>query len=244
MLQYSEDKMSNTVIDNEPAGVEKEGWLHWLKRNFFALIIFLLVMAIVVGLFIFSHRYPEKIAAFENWGYLGAFLLSIITTATVILPFPGIVLLFAMGAAFNPIFIGLAAGVGGTIGEMTAYLLGYSGRGVMKNIRFYKQSVLWLKKWGSLTVFVFAATPLPFDVLGIGAGALRFPVWKFLIACWAGKTIIYVAMAFAGDWGWEAFLTGRLLSSPVAISVLSALGALALLVLALFLERWAWKRGR
>ena len=92
-------------------------------------------------------------------------------------------------------------------------------------------------------VFVFATTPLPFDILGIGAGVLRFPVWKFLLACWAGKTIIYMAMAFAGAWGWQSFLSGTLLTLPPVITVLAALGVLVLLLLALFLEWWAWKRG-
>ena len=234
--------MSNTFVENKPAGVN-EKVLKWVKQNFLALLVFVLVLAIVIGIFVYSNRYPEKITAFENWGYLGAFLLSMLTTATVILPFPGIVLLFAMGATFNPAFIGLAAGVGGTIGEMTSYLLGYSGRGVVKNIKFYDQAVLWLKKWGSLTVFVFATTPLPFDILGIGAGVLRFPVWKFLIACWAGKTIIYLAMAFAGKWGWHSFLSGTLLTLPAVIAILAALVVLGLLLLALFLEQWAWKRG-
>jgi VWFA-related protein len=43
---------------------------------------------------------------------------------------PGLVVLIPMGAAFNPFFIGLAAGVGGAMGEMTAYMAGYGGRGM------------------------------------------------------------------------------------------------------------------
>ncbi len=203
-----------------------------------------LVVAIVVSLFLYFYRYPEKIEQFENLGYLGAFLISLITNATVILPFPGILLFFAMGAAFNPLFVGLSAGIGGTIGEMTAYLLGYSGRGVVKNIWFYDQAVQWLRKWGSLTVFVFALTPLPFDVLGIGAGILRFPFWKFFVACLFGKTILYIVMAGMGALGWEAFITGRLLDSPVLIIVLAVLGVLALLAVAFAIKKWMWKRDR
>jgi len=210
--------MNNTNIHHKPAA-SKPG--NWLKRNSISLSVFFLVVAIVVSLFIYFSRYPEKIDQFENWGYFGAFLISLITNATVILPFPGIVLFFPMGAAFNPFLIGLSAGVGGTIGEMTAYLLGYSGRGVIRNVGFYDQAVQWLKKWGSLTVFVFALTPLPFDVLGIGAGILRFPFWKFFIACLLGKIILYIVMAGMGALGWEAFIAGRLLPSPISITILA-----------------------
>ncbi len=233
--------MSNTNTHSKPA-VAKLG--SWLKRNYLFSLALFLVVAIIVALFLFAHRYPEKIEAFENWGYLGAFLISLITNATVILPFPGIVLLFAMGAAFNPLLVGLSAGIGGTIGEMTAYLLGYSGRRVVKNVWFYDKAVGWLRKWGSLTVFVFALTPLPFDVLGIGAGLLHFPFWKFFIACLFGKTILYILMALSGAWGWEAFLTGRLFTSPVTIVILAVLGALALLALALAIKKGIWKRDR
>ena len=215
-----------------------------MKTNYLSLLTLFLVVAIFVSLFLFFYRYPEKIEAFESLGYLGAFLICLITNATVILPFPGIVLIFALGAAFNPLLIGLAAGIGGTIGEMTAYLLGYSGRGVVKNVKFYDRAAQWLKRWGSLTVFVFAATPLPFDVLGIAAGLLRFPFWKFFIACLFGKTLIFIVMALAGAWGWEAFLTGTLFTSPVPIAILAVLGVLVLLALALIVENWTWKRGR
>ena len=126
---------------------------------------------------------------------------------------------------------------------MTAYLLGYSGRTVVENTRFYKQAVRWLNKWGSLTVFVFALTPLPFDVLGIAAGLLRFPLWKFFIAAWLGKTVLCIGLALAGAWGWETFITGGY-ASPVSVALLAALGALILLVLALAIENWTWKRGR
>ena len=234
--------MNSTNNQEKPTGVERG---NWLKRNYVSLLTLSLVLAIVVTLYVFYQRNPDKVAEFESYGYLGSFLICLVTNATVILPFPGIVVLFALGAAFNPCFIGLAAGIGGTIGEMTCYLLGYSGRGIVENRRLYDRAVQWLHKWGSLTVFVFAISPLPFDVLGIAAGLLRFPFWKFFVACWLGKTILYIGMAFAGAWGWEAFVSGGLsLTSPISASTLAALGALLLLALALIVENWTWKRGR
>ena len=227
--------MSSANNQDKSVEVEKRSWL---RRNLVPLLTAFLVIAIVAGLFLFSHFYPEKVKEFENYGYPGAFLISLVTNATVILPFPGIVVLFALGAACNPVFVGLAAGIGGTIGEMTCYLLGYSGRGVVENRRMYQRAVKWLKRWGSLTVFVFALTPLPFDVLGIGAGILRFPFWKFFIACWLGKTILYIAMALAGYWGWEAFVSGSLsITSPISVVALAILGAIVILALVLFIRR-------
>lgn len=48
-------------------------------------------------------------------------------------------------------------------------------------------------------VFGFSAIPSPFlDIVGIAAGALRIRLWKFLAACWLGKTIKTLAIAWAG----------------------------------------------
>ena len=112
MLQYGRVMNSQDSQPKEPQEVQAG----WLRRNFVSLLAMCLVLALVVSLFIFAHRYPEKIDEFENYGYLGAFLIALVTNATVILPFPGIVVLFALGAAFNPFFIGLVSGIGGTIG--------------------------------------------------------------------------------------------------------------------------------
>jgi len=191
--------MSNIISHNKQAEVGKR---EWLKERLIPLLTVLLVIAITAALFL----YRDKVAELGNYGYLGAFLVSLVSNATIILPMPGFLLLFALGAAFNPVLVGLAGAIGGTIGEMTCYLLGYSGRGVVQNRRLYDKSVKWLEKWGVLTVFAFAVTPSPFDVIGMVAGLLRFPFWKFFLACLCGKVIKYIVLAFAGAFGWEAVL--------------------------------------
>ena len=41
---------------------------------------------------------------------------------------------------------------------------------------------------------------------GIVAGTLRFPFWKFLLACFMGKALLYIVMVETGVWGWEVIL--------------------------------------
>jgi uncharacterized membrane protein YdjX (TVP38/TMEM64 family) len=216
----------------------------WLKRNYLSLLTLMFVLAIVIGLFVFSRRYPDTIEDFESLGYLGAFLIALVTNATVILPFPGIVVLFSLGAAFNPLLIGLAGGVGGGIGEMTGYLAGYSGRGIWRDNRMYRSATTWLQRWGSVVIFIFAATPLPMDVIGIISGNLRFSVWKFLIASCLGKIVQYIALAYMGAWGWDAIVNKSWDTELLRIAGLAALLVIVVLLLALLLERWTWRRGR
>ena len=192
--------MSDITSPSKQAEVEKGGRL---RGKVIPLLTLLLVIAITVCLFL----YRDRVADLGDYGYLGVFLISMICSATIILPIPGMLLIFALGAVFNPVFVGLVAAAGGTIGEITGFTLGYSGRRLMPSNKIYIKTERWVKKWGTMTIFIFALVPLlPIDIVGIVAGTLRFPVWKFLLACFFGKAILYIGMTFAGAWGWEIVL--------------------------------------
>ena len=170
------------------------------KTQYLRLASLLVVIAITVGLFLFRDRLGD-LETYKNYGYLGAFMVSAITSATIILPIPGIAVIFALGAVLNPIIVGVAGGVGGGLGELTGYLAGYSGRGVVENHKLYERMERWMRRRGSVTIFVLALIPNPFfDLAGFTAGALRFPLWKFLTVCLLGKIPRFVGIAVAGAW--------------------------------------------
>jgi len=174
-----------------------------VKRFFIPLLTLFLVIAITFIIFL----YRDRVSELENLGYLGAFLISLVSNASIVLPMPSLLLLFALGAAFNPVLIGVVGGAGGTIGELSGYMAGRSGRVVSRNDKWFIRAERWMSRWGTLTIFIFSLVPLlPFDAAGVTAGVLRFPIRKFLVACFLGKTLLYVAMALFGAWGWEALL--------------------------------------
>ena len=196
--------MGNINNHDKTAGVEKRGWL---KKNFVSLLILFLVIAISVGLFFFAQRYPEKLKEFAHYGYLGFFIVSLVGSTTILLPMPGILVVFPLVAFLNPVLLAVAGATGGIIGEITGYMAGYSGRGMAQGSRMYKRVDGWMKRWGSWTIFIFAAVPFfPFDIAGVVAGALRYPLWKFLVIGGVGKTIKYISFVFAAAWGWEILL--------------------------------------
>jgi len=138
----------------------------------------------------------------EELGYLGVFISSLVLNATVVLPAGNFLFLFVLGGALpSPLLVGLIGGFAAAIGELTGYAAGYSGRAIVKKRRLYTRLEGWMESWGSLTIFFLSAAPLFFDLAGIVAGALRFPVWKFFIASWLGRTVLYIAIAFAGSMG-------------------------------------------
>jgi len=147
-----------------------------------------LVLLLVVGLTVFLFINRDRVKELEALGYPGVFLVSLLANATLILPVPGVLFTSAMGAVFNPYLVALAAGTGATLGELTGYMAGFSGQGVIENRKWYDKVTSWMTKYGGITVLVLAFIPNPvFDIAGMVAGALRMPMWKYLIFSWIGK---------------------------------------------------------
>jgi len=156
----------------------------------------LLIVLGVTGLIVY---FRDRLQQFAAYGYPGVFLVSLAGNATLVLPAPSLAVVFAMGAVLKPVLVGLVAGVGEALGELTGYLAGFSGRVLIENRARYEQVTAWMRRNGALTILVLSFIPNPFvDLAGMAAGALKYPVWKFLLFCWAGKTIKTTLIALAG----------------------------------------------
>ncbi|UCH59287.1 MAG: VTT domain-containing protein [Anaerolineales bacterium] len=155
-------------------------------------------MVIAISVFVFTIR--EQAEKYAVYGYPGILIISFLAYATVLLPAPGIAIIFTMGAVFHPIGVALAAGVGATIGEFTGYLVGFSGQAVIERIDIFEKLSEWMQKNGSFTILVLSAIPNPFfDLAGVTAGVLKMPVHIFLFWCWIGETIKMLIFSYLGD---------------------------------------------
>lgn len=139
----------------------------------------------------------DPLERFGDWGYAGAFVAMLINNATIILPAAGQLIVAGLSASLNPVLLGVVGGVGGTLGELTGYMLGVTGRRVVSAENVDRRLRLIPRRFFGPTLFLFAATPLPFDVAGIAAGTVRFPVWWFLLWVGAGKILNTIAIAVA-----------------------------------------------
>jgi uncharacterized membrane protein YdjX (TVP38/TMEM64 family) len=157
-----------------------------------------LVLAITIPVLIYVFR--DEMQTFKQLGYLGAFLTMFVGNATVILPVPGLILVFVLGGTLHPLLVGLAAGPGAALGELVAYFAGFSGSGVVKNISLYQDIERSVKRYGPVVIAILAAIPNPlFDMAGLISGALGIRWWQFLLAAGIGKTIQAIAIAYAGS---------------------------------------------
>jgi uncharacterized membrane protein YdjX (TVP38/TMEM64 family) len=159
----------------------------------------ILALFVVIALSIFVFSIRDQAEELAVYGYPGIFVLSFLAYATVLLPAPGIAVVFAMGSVFNPIGVALAAGTGAALGELSGYLAGFSGQAVVEKVEIYERLTKWMKRNGSLTILVLAAIPNPFfDLAGVAAGSLKMHVVRFFIFCWIGEVIKMAIFAFAG----------------------------------------------
>lgn len=162
-----------------------------------------------------------------TWGYLGIFLVSLIGNASIILPVPAYLAVFAAGSVLDPWLVGLVAGAGAALGELTGYALGRGGKHVIekKNERLLKNTKKWTEKHGLFPALIlFAATPLPDDITGILAGIVSYNIKKFLLATFIGKVLAHWALAWAGFYGGQLLGGGSLLFS-VAVAAIFMIAA-------------------
>jgi membrane protein YqaA with SNARE-associated domain len=157
---------------------------------------FLIVIGITVGIALERDRIEEL----PVYGYPAVFIVSLLGNASVIVPAPSFAIAFVAGSALNPIGVGVVAGLGAALGEMTGYLAGLSGKGIVEDRRGYDWVKRSMRKSGALIIFLLGAVPnFLFDIGGIIAGTVRMPVWQFLLAAWLGKSLRLGVVALTGS---------------------------------------------
>jgi uncharacterized membrane protein YdjX (TVP38/TMEM64 family) len=176
-------------------------------------VILTLVMAVAVV------YYWEFVRALEGYGYIGVFLISVLGGGTIVIPVPMLAVVFALGGVLIPYWVGIAAGVGETVGGLTIYMTGHgAGTALFRSNgrlqKAYLRIMDMMERRGSLTLFLLSAILNPFFYpAALAAGACRFGVKRYFLITWAGKTIKGLTVAYAGFWGLRGLL--RWLGMPV-----------------------------
>jgi len=117
----------------------------------------------------------------------------------VILPAPGLAVVLSLGASLNPLLLGIVAGCGSGIGELSGYLAGATGSEMFRKRRIDSRLHRLTTRYTMPVLFVLAIIPTPlFDVAGILAGAIRLPIHRFLLPVITGKIIKHVLVAYLG----------------------------------------------
>ncbi len=157
------------------------------------------VAAIIAALLLRSNFGATQV------GYGAVALSALVASAGLVIPVPALATSCATAIFLSPFLVGVIAGTAETAGELSGYYLGYTGRDVLSRSRIYQRLESWMRRRGWLLLFLVSLVPNPiFDIVGIAAGALRYPVWGFLAVVWAGKLLKFLIFAYAcaagSDW--------------------------------------------
>ncbi len=137
----------------------------------------------------------------EQYGLIGAFIVSLTSSATVVLPAPGILIILSMAEIIDPWRLGIVTGIGGGLGGGTAYLAGAVGRDAMGESSRLKQRMtdLFNSKWGMVILFVGNLIPFaPGDAISAIAGISRFPILQFFIYVIIASILKMIALSWLG----------------------------------------------
>jgi len=149
------------------------------------------------------------------YGIFGFFLLTFISSLTIVFPIPAFSIIFLFSGFLNNPFqaflIGFSSGLGSALGEITGYALGFGGRKLIsKDSEKLEKIKKRIDKYGVIFIFLFAISPFPFDIIGILAGIIKYDFKKFIIATILGKIVKYLIICYAGffsiKWILEIFI--------------------------------------
>jgi len=137
-----------------------------------------------------------------EYSYFGIFLLLIgINAAPILMPPTWIVLssFFALDSSLDPLLLALVGATGATIGRLILKnLSGFFRRFVGKEQKSNLDAIgnfLNRKKFGYvLTSFLFAATPLPSNMLFVAYGMMKAKSIGLYFGFWVGRLLSYYIM--------------------------------------------------
>lgn len=158
-----------------------------------------LMLAAMLALSVALLALPIDYKAMGDYGYLGVFVVTLLATGALVVPVPYLALILVAGTFLDPVLVALVAGSAAALGELTGYLVGYSGRSLMPKTGWYPRVERGVRRFGAPIIFVAAVVPNPFfDAVGAIAGATRMPVWRFVLVCFAGKALRFLLLALLG----------------------------------------------
>ena len=153
---------------------------------------------LIISIYFMSNLF-ESIA---EYSYAGIFLLLIgVNAAPLLMPPTWIILssFFVLDQSFDPITLALIGATGATIGRFLLKIVSGYFRSVVGNQQKTNLdsigNFLNRKKFGYIiSSFLFAATPLPSNMLFIAYGLMRAKSFGLYLGFWLGRVISYYIM--------------------------------------------------
>jgi membrane protein DedA with SNARE-associated domain len=194
----------------------------------------------------------ELFSFYDDFGYLGIFLISFVGSIVVFVPVPYFPVLIT--AAFNsnldPTLISLSSAVGAVSAKLIIFYASYYGRNMLSAKIKGKMVPLQrlLGRYGGIGAFIAAVSPIPDDIVYIPLGLAKYSPWKFAIATFLGKFILNEIFVLGAIYFGKPFVS-NLMSNSISIDYLiivtiASIAALGVIIYFALKIDWAKIIGR
>lgn len=159
-------------------------------------------VAAVIAVFLFNltlFLIPVDYSALGGLAYPGAFLLTFVANAAVVVPVPYVPIIAHMATSADSVYVVVfLAALGSALGETVAFFVGrvekelFTGHPWFERIRYF-----FRYEWrAALFLFLFAIPLNPvFDAGGLGAGALGIRFRAFFFPVLLGRIVRFAIIA-------------------------------------------------
>ncbi len=185
--------------------------------------------------------------------FLASFMISFVSNSIPFMTVPYLALIAGYGALLNDNFerflVGIGGGLGAAIGKMVVFYFGREFHRVLseetrENLEFFAKA---FQHGVFIAIFLFAALPLPDDVLYIPLGVAGYNPVLFFTAVALGKILLTLGAVYFGDivgqaaaWLQVALgLGGGEEPNPVVTALLLLAASIAVTIMII---RMDWKR--
>jgi len=163
-------------------------------------IIFLSSIILSIVFYIFRDFFKEA----SSLGLFGLFVINFVSSATFFVPAPAFLTVITGGNLYHPILVAVIAAFGAGLGDMLGFIFGHSGRKLTKKKLDKHMTIRFLEKHfhrhGVLLIFLMAIIPNPFfDAIGILAGVVNYPAFRFFAIILVGRFLRYWVLAQVGS---------------------------------------------
>ena len=186
------------------------------KSSRLAYILSIIGVIITIAMILAIFYFDDDLKEMQGWRgvyiYIGAFIISVLGGATIIIPVPMLAVVFALGGAMKDLWhvalVGFSATAGEFIGALAIYMTGHgAGKAISNNKhgrvqRAYEKMLDIIERKGAWALFAVTSVINPFFYpAAFACGALRFGLRKYIFIVLIGKIIKCMTVVYAGYYG-------------------------------------------
>lgn len=218
------EEYPDSIEEIDDVSVEQEARQRWSKKEIWIGVLAILATIGLCAAGIIYKDYLMNTTYLLRFGLVGVIIISFIAGSTfsfAAIPVPYWLVVFALPSIlakqwgiFAPVWVGLSAALGASLGQLITFMIGYGGRGISQKVtskissQFYDKAINWAQRHGSWAVFLMSAMVNPLHLpMTIAIAALRYPPHKFFIFCFLGVGLKSLIIAFCGYYGFTSLFS-------------------------------------